>query len=95
MTQSEQSLLDALIADLQAYKEKKDLLKAQIQNLNPLIQHHQDFINFQYELLIEGAERIKVVAYAKQACLDATFEKFFRAAHLKVFFGLVVDPTSL
>lgn len=48
-----------------------------------------------YEDFAKTPERIEFLEMAKKAEIDDDFERYFRAAHLKSFFGIIVDPLNL
>lgn len=48
-----------------------------------------------YQDLYNTNERKKFAEYAEKTYSDAEFEKYFRAAHLKAFFNINIDPKTL
>ena len=75
---------------------------------NKINQIHQDVIDkktfpWQTEMLVDKlykdlcdtSEREIFSQLSKKANEDPEFEKYFRSAHLDIFFGIVVNPQNL
>ena len=57
--------------------------------------HAETLVDQLYKDLYDTPEREKFSQLSKKANEDAEFEKYFRSAHLEIFFGIVVTPQNL
>lgn len=88
--------------DVRAYKQKKDATKIQINQIRQDVidqkrypWHAETLVDQLYKDLYDTPEREKFSQLSKKANEDAEFEKYFRSAHLEIFFGIVVTPQNL
>jgi hypothetical protein len=88
--------------DIKKYKELRNDVLKKIEEIKQEFREgkkfpwHVEYISLVlYEELSQSDSRIKFVEYAKIAKNNSEFEKFFRAAFLEIFFGIIVDPSCL
>ena len=60
-----------------------------------LIWQKEYLIEQLYRELYETEERKRFAEFAEKTYTDREFEKYFRAAHLKAFFNIIVEPEKL
>jgi hypothetical protein len=96
-------MTDQQMADItrvvEAYKAKKVELMEKVKEIEDLHKQgrillwHKDLrIEELYKDLAATSERKEFVEYAQKANTDDEFEKYFRAAHLKAYFNIFLDP---
>lgn len=88
--------------DVRAYKQKKDATKTQINQIRQDVinqkkypWHAETLVGQLYKDLYDTPERERFSQLSKKANEDTGFEKYFRSAHLEIFFGIVVIPENL
>lgn len=91
-----------LKADIKAYKEAKYLVLKKLEDLKQEVREGKKFPwildmakDELYKDLFHSDERKKFNEHASYANTNPEFEKFFRAAHLEIFFGIIVNPNNL
>lgn len=89
-------------ADIKAYKDAKNIVLKRLEGLKQEIREGEKFPwvldmakDELYKDLFQSDERKKFNELAKKANTDPEFEKYFRAAHLEIFFGLIVNPNNI
>lgn len=99
MTQEEIKEIERVVND---YRNKKfELLDKRLeiekkhQKGEILVWQKEYLIEQLYRNLYETNESKKFAEFADKTYTDGTFEKYFRAAHLKAFFNIIVDPEKL
>jgi hypothetical protein len=86
---------------VQEYRNKKNELQEKKRAIEKLRDEKindwqkQAQIDNLYSEIAETEESEKFQKQAARAQTDSDFEKYFRAAHLKYFFGIIVDTTKL
>ena len=98
----EKNEFQKLKEDVRNYKNKKDETKQQINKIHQDVinqkrhpWHTEELVNQLHKDLYDTSERKKFSELSKKAIEIADFEKYFRSAHLEIFFGIAINPENL
>ncbi len=88
--------------DIKAYRDAKNEVLKRIETIKQEVREGKklawviDAITDElYKELYQSDVRQKFSELAKRAGSDIDFEKYFRSAHLEIFFGIIINPKNL
>lgn len=91
-----------LKSDIKAYRDAKNEVLKKIESIRQDVREGKrlpwviDAVTDElYKELSQSDVRQKFSNHAKKAGSDSEFEKYFRSAHLEIFFGIIVNPKTL